>query len=59
VATCSVGQDIGAEMVRQGWALDYERFSDGRYAAQQLEAEQAERGLWSGSFIPPWEWRAR
>jgi endonuclease YncB( thermonuclease family) len=54
-----VGQDIGAEMVRQGWALDYERFSDGRYAAQQLEAEQTERGLWSGSFIPPWEWRAR
>jgi endonuclease YncB( thermonuclease family) len=29
----------------------------GAYAAEQLEAEQAQRGLWSGSFVPPWEWR--
>jgi endonuclease YncB( thermonuclease family) len=58
VATCTVdGQDIAAAMVRQGWALDYERYSGGAYAAEQLEAEQAQRGLWSGSFVPPWEWR--
>jgi endonuclease YncB( thermonuclease family) len=58
VATCTVaGQDIGAAMVRQGWALDFERYSGGHYAAEQLEAEQAQRGLWSGSFVPPWEWR--
>jgi endonuclease YncB( thermonuclease family) len=56
VATCTVaGQDIGAAMVRQGWALDVERYSSGRYAAEQLDAEQAQRGLWSGSFVPPWE----
>jgi endonuclease YncB( thermonuclease family) len=55
VATCTVeGQDIGAAMVRSGWALDFERYSRGAYAAQQLEAEQAERGLWSGAFVPPW-----
>jgi endonuclease YncB( thermonuclease family) len=58
VATCSVaGQDIGSAMVRQGWALDYNRYSGGAYAAEQLEAEQAQRGLWSGSFVPPWQWR--
>jgi endonuclease YncB( thermonuclease family) len=58
VATCTVdGQDVGAAMVRSGWALDYERYSGGAYAAEQLEAEQAQRGLWSGSFVPPWEWR--
>jgi endonuclease YncB( thermonuclease family) len=52
VATCAVGsQDIGAELVRQGWALDFECYSGGTYAAEQLEAEQAQRGLWSGSFI--------
>jgi endonuclease YncB( thermonuclease family) len=57
VATCTVaGQDIGAAMVRQGWALDFEGYSTGAYAAEQLEAEQAQRGLWSGSFTPPWEW---
>ncbi len=58
VATYTVnGQDVGAAMVRRGWALDFERYSRGAYAAEQLEAEQAQRGLWSGSFIPPWEWR--
>jgi len=41
-------------MVRQGWALDYEWYSGGAYAAEQLEAEQAERGPWSGSFMAPW-----
>jgi endonuclease YncB( thermonuclease family) len=60
VATCTVdGQDIAAAMVRQGWALDYERYSGGAYAAEQLEAEQDQRGLWAGSFVPPWEWRGR
>jgi endonuclease YncB( thermonuclease family) len=60
VARCTAaGQDIGAAMVRQGWALDYERYSGGHHAAEQLEAEAAQRGLWSGSFMPPWEWRAR
>jgi endonuclease YncB( thermonuclease family) len=58
VATCMVGgQDIGAAMVRQGWALDYERYSGGAYADEQIEAEEAERGLWSGLFMAPWEWR--
>jgi endonuclease YncB( thermonuclease family) len=58
VAMCTVnGQDVGAAMVRQGWALDFERYSRGAYAAEQLAAEQARRGLWSGAFIPPREWR--
>jgi endonuclease YncB( thermonuclease family) len=58
VATCTVaGQDIGAAMVRQGCALDFERYSGAQYAAEQLDAEQAQRGLWSGSFVPSWEWR--
>jgi endonuclease YncB( thermonuclease family) len=58
VATCSVAdQDVGAAMVRQGWALDFERYSNGAYAAEQLEAEQESRGLWSGAFVAPWEWR--
>jgi endonuclease YncB( thermonuclease family) len=60
VATCAVGlQDIGAAMVRQRWAVDNEWYSGGAYAAEQLEAEQAERGPWSGSFVAPREWRAR
>ena len=60
VAVCRVdGRDIGAELVHQGWALDYADYSDGAYADEQVEAERVQRGLWSGSFVPPWEWRAR
>ena len=50
--------NLNREMVRLGWALDYERYSGGRYASEQAEAKAAGRGIWSGEFIPPWEWRA-
>ena len=58
VARCFTGGvDLGGEMVRQGWALDYERYSKGRYRQDQAEAKDEGRGLWSGTFEPPWEWR--
>jgi endonuclease YncB( thermonuclease family) len=39
IAVCLVdGADIGSEMVRQGWALDYERYSGGAYADEQKAA---------------------
>jgi len=58
VALCRVdGVDIGSEMVRQGWALAYERYSRGAYADEQKAAWAARAGLWSGEFVPPWEWR--
>jgi endonuclease YncB( thermonuclease family) len=60
VAQCTVGrQDVGAWMVRNGWALDYKQFSDGRYAREQREAFNAKRGLWQGEFELPWKWRVR
>ena len=60
VATCVVnGRDVGSDMVRSGWALDYPKSSRGAYLREQIDAIQAQRGLWSGSFMPPWEWRAR
>jgi len=44
IGTCSLaGRDIGSAMVRQGWALDYQRYSGGAYAAEQLEAERTAR----------------
>lgn len=52
------GVDIGAEMVRQGWALAFTRFSTD-YAGQEAEARAARRGLWAGRFESPWDWRAR
>jgi endonuclease YncB( thermonuclease family) len=52
------GRDIGAELVRQGWALAFTRFSSD-YAAQEAAARAARRGLWDGRFDAPWDWRAR
>ena len=58
VGQCYVdGQDIGALLVRQGWALDYRRYSRGHYAAQEKEARKTGTGMWAGEFTPPWEWR--
>ena len=57
VALCRVdGRDLGAAMVRDGWALAFVRYS-GDYVAQEREAKEAKRGLWAGSFTPPWGWR--
>ena len=44
-------------MVREGWALNYERYSKGAYIADQQEARSRRAGLWQGQFIPPWQWR--
>ena len=59
VALCRLGDmDLGAEMVRAGWALAFAQH--GRdYAAQEDEARENRRGLWEGTFEAPWEWRAR
>jgi endonuclease YncB( thermonuclease family) len=58
LARCSVeGVDLAETMVRQGWALDFTRYSKGRHATAQAMAEIEGIGLWSSAFIPPWEWR--
>lgn len=58
VAICQIqGRDLGAEMVRAGWALAFVRYSND-YVGDETEARQARRGMWAGSFEAPWEWRA-
>jgi endonuclease YncB( thermonuclease family) len=58
VAVCEAnGRDINGEMVRQGWALEYRQYSDGRYSDEEAEARRAKRGLMAGTFVEPWEWR--
>lgn len=59
ISRCAIdGADIGGAMVRAGWAVDYTRFSDGVYLADQNEAQKNSRGLWSGTFHMPWDWRS-
>lgn len=59
VARCQVeGQDVGRWMVAQGWALSFIRYSSA-YVEDEKAARAARRGLWSGAFIAPWDWRSR
>jgi endonuclease YncB( thermonuclease family) len=59
VATCSAdGADLGEWLVHNGLALDWPRYSKGRYGAAQRDAERAGRGIWSGSYVEPWLYRA-
>lgn len=53
-------QDLGLEMVRQGWAIVYQQYNDSPlYQQAQAEAKQARRGIWakSGGQQDPAAWR--
>ena len=54
-STCLLGS---AWMVREGWALPFVRYSS-RYVPDEATAREARRGIWSGAFIAPWDWRHR
>jgi endonuclease YncB( thermonuclease family) len=57
LGVCTVGDtELNRTLVRDGWALAFVKYSD-RYAADQKTAEVAKAGLWTGSFMKPWEWR--
>lgn len=57
LAHCKVeGQDVGAAMVRAGWALAFVRYSR-EYLPQEEEARVGGAGIWSTEFVAPWSWR--
>ena len=58
VGVCTAnGQDIAQRLVEAGLAVEYQRYSDGRYASAEASAQRAAQGLHSGCFTPPPEWR--
>lgn len=57
VAICFAGPvNLNAEMVRSGWAIAYRKYSKD-YVDGEAEARTAQRGMWQGVFVKPWEWR--
>ena len=53
LASCEAeGEDIGAALVRRGYAVAY-----GRYENEEEAARREGLELWSGSFERPSEWR--
>ena len=52
-------KDINAQMVENGYAWAYRKFSK-KYTAQESRAKKQGLGLWRDKEpIPPWEWRKR
>lgn len=59
VGSCTVdGEDVGRWLVHEGWALAFERYSQ-MYVRDEGIARAGRKGLWSGAFIAPWDWRHR
>jgi len=57
VAVCRAGDlDINAWLVAEGWALAYRRYSTD-YVDEEAAAGAARKGVWRGTFVPPWDWR--
>lgn len=48
------GIDLGAEMVRSGWAVA----TSDSYSTEEGEARAKQRGIWHGDFMQPADWRA-
>ena len=59
VAVCSIdGVDLAEWLVRNGLALDWPTYSKGKYDKAQRDADHAGRGMWAGSYVDPWLYRA-
>lgn len=61
VANCfrADGSDVAAWLVRNGFALDWPRYSNGAFATVQDEARRNRVGLWQGEFVEPWKARRK
>ncbi|WP_329609650.1 thermonuclease family protein [Mesorhizobium muleiense] len=53
------GTSVESWLVENGYALDWPKYSNGTYADKQALAKAAKRGIWSGSFQVPSDWRAQ
>lgn len=59
IANCYAGSiSLNKEMVRSGFAIAYRRYSY-EYVSEELEAMKAKRGIWSGQFELPEEYRVK
>jgi endonuclease YncB( thermonuclease family) len=55
LARCdAAGADVGAALVRRGFAVAY----DSSYLDEEAAAKRQRSGLWAGKFQRPAEWRA-
>ena len=59
LAVCFVrGRDINADMVRQGHAWAFVKYSS-RYVKEEAAARAEKRGIWQAATAPAWDYRQR
>ena len=59
LASCDAeGFDVGRNMIFTGWAVIPEN-DPARWAGVQARAKARRRGLWKGTFVMPWQWKAK
>ena len=57
IGTCFYkGKNINKTIVHFGWAMAYRKYSTA-YVGTENTARTAKRGIWTGPFIAPWDWR--
>jgi endonuclease YncB( thermonuclease family) len=60
VAVCRTESgELNAAMVRRGWAVDFTKYSGGRYQSDEQQARREGLGIWAGRFELPRDWRQR
>jgi len=58
LARCAIdGSDVAEWLASNGWGVPYRDCKCEVVRAAAGRAEAAQRGIWSGSFIMPWDWR--
>ena len=58
IGVCSSGGvDLNAWLVANGLALAYRRYAED-YVDEEAEARAERRGVHSGAFVAPWDWRS-
>ncbi len=59
LAVCFVrGRDINADMVRQGYAWAFVKYSSS-YVKEEAAARAGQRGIWQAPTAPAWDYRQR
>ena len=56
IGICSIGGEpttLNEWLVREGWAIQFEPYAKGRFAAEEADARENRRGLWNGCFADP------
>jgi len=58
IGECFVnGKSLSVYMVRNGYALDWPRYSKGKFSKNQKFAKKNNLGIWAMKFEYPWVWR--